>query len=80
MADGNPSLHRSFLVLDNRARHQPWIGGPRIRDVIGVMRFKVCFKLTGSDEDGLIGEGFHERAIADKSVLMARRGQGRGKG
>src|SRR5690349_6263118 len=41
-------------------------------EVIAVARRKVRFKVSCLDEAGLIGEGFHERAIIDRDPFMAR--------
>jgi len=41
-------------------------------EVIAVARRKVRFKVICRDETGLIGEGFHERAIIDRDTFMAR--------
>lgn len=41
-------------------------------EVVAVMGRKVRFRVACSDKAGLIGEGFHERAIIDRGSFMAR--------
>jgi fluoroacetyl-CoA thioesterase len=39
-------------------------------ELIEIDRKRLVFKLSASDEEGLIGEGFHERFIIDKAKFM----------
>jgi fluoroacetyl-CoA thioesterase len=41
-------------------------------ELVGVSGRKLRFKVACWDEDGLIGEGFHERAVIERSRFMAR--------
>ncbi|RUV25520.1 MAG: thioesterase [Mesorhizobium sp.] len=41
-------------------------------ELVAVQGRKLRFKVSCSDENGLIGEGFHERAIVDHDKFMAR--------
>ncbi|MCT2580423.1 MULTISPECIES: thioesterase family protein [unclassified Mesorhizobium] len=41
-------------------------------ELVAVQGRKLRFKVSCSDENGLIGEGFHERAVVDHDKFMAR--------
>lgn len=41
-------------------------------ELVAVQGRKLRFKVSCSDENGLIGEGFHERAVVDYDKFMAR--------
>lgn len=41
-------------------------------ELVAVQGRKLRFKVSCSDENGLIGEGFHERAVIDHDKFMAR--------